>query len=87
MDAPQVRRFEVIDNPAADTRFPFALKDCQTDVIIRIGQAIDWLRDYAFECELADEVTYDGRFLLRVEDQRDKWRPRLTSIPKTEDPA
>lgn len=78
------RRFEVIDN--VDPRFPFALKDCQTDIIVRIGTQPEWLRDYAFECELADEVVYDGRFLLRVEDQIDRWRSRLKSVPKTEEP-
>jgi hypothetical protein len=89
MDAPEIRRFEVVDN--VDDRMPFALVDRvrgskTEDQIIRIGPLPAWLRDYAFECELADEVTYQGEFLLRVEDTIDRWRPRLHSVPKTEEP-
>lgn len=84
-----LRRYEVIDN--ADERFPYALVDRvegsdTEDEVIRIGGAPEWLRDYASECELADEVTYRGDFLLKREAERDRWRPRLKGIPKTEEP-
>jgi hypothetical protein len=85
-----IRRFEVVDN-VGDERCPYALVDrCEgsktEDLIVRIGPLPAWLSDYAFECELADEVTYQGVFLLKVEGERDSWRPRLRNVPKTEAP-
>lgn len=52
------RVFRIIDNPACDDRFPFALLD-PDDTIVNIGAAPDHLAQHAYETLYADKVLHD----------------------------